>query len=564
MSTQKQQIIERLTKANNVLITVKNDPTVDQLAAAIGFSLALNALDKHATAVYSGETPSVIEFLHPEENIEKTTDSLRDFIISLDKEKADKLRYKVEDQVVRIFITPYRTSISDKDLEFSQGDFNVDAVVALGVHSQSEIDQAVTAHGRILHDATVITITNDQASDLGALNLFDEAASSLSEVVAGLTLALGDDVLDGQISTALLTGIVSETERFGNARTTAETMRLSSTLLASGADQQLVATKLEPEPEPAPAPIPEPIPEPEPVVAPEPEPAPAPEPEPEAKPIEAPTPEPEPEPEPEEASAEIHIDANGTLQITHEPRRATPKDEPAAPATPAPEPAPVPAPVAPAVPDVSSPVPSAELPAAENFTATTSDQAVAETPAAPAIVQTTTNVETPIITPTDADELSLPELPKPSTDHPAITHSFAGNRAPALEDPESHASETSAGELSAPSTPSVPMMSHGGASPAATSSPAEIEQATVDAARDAVLQAMGTHEQAANDVPLPPITALNAQPLGTPLHEEETPQTMTLPVPGNVPPVAAPQAPTEASSAPPVPPPLPFTPPTQR
>jgi len=84
-------------------------------------TLLLNKFGKHATAVFSGEVPSTIEFLEPESTLEKTTDSLRDFIIALDKSKADKLRYKVEDEMVRIFITPYRTSITQNDLVFSQG-----------------------------------------------------------------------------------------------------------------------------------------------------------------------------------------------------------------------------------------------------------------------------------------------------------------------------------------------------------------------------------------------------------------------------------------------------------
>src|SRR3989344_5332309 len=165
----KQQIIERVKQANNVLVTVASNPTVDELAACVGLTLLLNRMDKHATAVFSGAIPSTIEFLQPEKTIETNTDSLRDFIISLDKNKADKLRYKVEDKVVRIFITPYRTSLSEKDLVFSQGDFNVEAVIALGVHNRNELDAAITAHGRILHDATVISVVagKSQAPDLG-------------------------------------------------------------------------------------------------------------------------------------------------------------------------------------------------------------------------------------------------------------------------------------------------------------------------------------------------------------------------------------------------------------
>src|SRR3954471_22145295 len=154
----KQQIVERVKQAENILVTVSKDPTVDQLAACIGLTLLLNKMGKHGTAVFSGQTPSTIEFLQPKKTLEINTDSLRDFIISLDKAKADKLRYKVEDQFVRIYITPYKTNISEKDLVFSEGDFNVEAVVALGVKDRSQLDAAITAHGRILHDATVISV----------------------------------------------------------------------------------------------------------------------------------------------------------------------------------------------------------------------------------------------------------------------------------------------------------------------------------------------------------------------------------------------------------------------
>src|SRR5665213_702366 len=170
----KQQVIDRLKQANNVLVTVSNNPSVDQLAACIGLTLILNKLGKHGAAVFSGAIPSTIEFLKPEETLEKNTDSLRDFIIALDKSKADKLRYKVEDKVVKIFITPYRTSISEKDFDFSQGDFNVDVVIALGVHEQADLDQAIVAHGRILHDATVVSInTNPTDNSIGSINWQD-------------------------------------------------------------------------------------------------------------------------------------------------------------------------------------------------------------------------------------------------------------------------------------------------------------------------------------------------------------------------------------------------------
>lgn len=311
MDTQKQSIIDRLKQANNILVTVSKNPSVDQLAAAIGFTLALNKLGKHAIAVFSGQVPSTLEFLKPEETFEKTTDSLRDFIISLDKAKADKLRYKVEDEMVKIFITPYRTSLSDKDLEFSQGDFNVEVVVALGVKNQQDLDDAITSQGRILHDATVIDINTDAPAQVGTLSWAHPGASSLCEMVLQLVQPMKEKLLDGQMATALLTGIVAETERFSNEKTSPETMQASSKLMAAGANQQLVAAQLQaPEPEPEPEPTPEPeVAEPEVEL-------------PEAQP--EPTPEPEPEPE---APAPP---ADGALEIAHGDEEQVDPDAPVA------------------------------------------------------------------------------------------------------------------------------------------------------------------------------------------------------------------------------------------
>ncbi|MGI9028204.1 MAG: hypothetical protein ACR2FM_05205 [Candidatus Saccharimonadales bacterium] len=253
-SEQLSQIVESLDKANNVLVTVSNSPSVDQLAACIGLTLALSKQGKHATAVFSGKIPSTLGFLQPENTIEKNTNSLRDFIISLDKSKADKLRYKVEDDFVKIFITPYRVSIDEKDLAFSEGDFNIDLIITLGVHERGHLDDAIIAHGRILHDATVVSLNTDSASDIGSISWVNTGASSLCEMTSDLVIKLDKELLDEQIATALLTGMVSETNRFGNEKAHPNTMAVSGILMAAGASPQLISGELhvdDPDNEPA-------------------------------------------------------------------------------------------------------------------------------------------------------------------------------------------------------------------------------------------------------------------------------------------------------------------------
>jgi hypothetical protein len=242
----KQQLIEKIKASTNILVTVSKDPSVDALSAALGLTALLNKLDKHATAIFSGAIPPAISFLEPDKVFENTADSLRDFIIALDKEKADHLRYKVEDDLVKIYITPYRSTLTSDDLQFSQGEYNVELVLALGVNNQEDLDVALTAH-QMLDNVTIITFSlGKQTSSLGSMDWHSNAASSLSEMVESLgETAKGEEpLLDKQIATALLTGIVSETERFSNDKTTARVMTVAAELMAVGADQQLIASKL--------------------------------------------------------------------------------------------------------------------------------------------------------------------------------------------------------------------------------------------------------------------------------------------------------------------------------
>lgn len=238
-------IVEKINEAQNILIALSSDPSVDEMAAAIGLSLFLDKLGKRATAIYSGKTPNALEFLKPEETFESTTDALQDFVIALSKDKADHLRYKLDGDFVKIYITPYRTRIGEDDLNFSYGDFNIDLVLALDVANGTDLDATLREHGRIMHDAVIINITNGDPGKLGEIEWSDKSASSVSEMVAELAYSINNDAkLGEEEATAFLTGIVAMTDRFSNAKTTPEAMKMSSRLMESGANQQLISKNI--------------------------------------------------------------------------------------------------------------------------------------------------------------------------------------------------------------------------------------------------------------------------------------------------------------------------------
>lgn len=243
-----QNIIKKIADAKNILIALSSDPSVDELSAAIGLSIYIDRMGKKATAIYSGSTPNALEFLEPDSKFVDSADILQDFVVAINKDKADHLRYKPDGDYVKIFITPYASKITEEDLEFSYGDYNVDLVIALDVANGIDLDAALREYGRIMHDASIINITTGKPGKFGEIEWSEPRLSSVSEILANLVYAMNDQYqVEKDEATAFLTGIVAATDRFSNARTTSATMLMASKLMKSGANEQLIAKNVTPE-----------------------------------------------------------------------------------------------------------------------------------------------------------------------------------------------------------------------------------------------------------------------------------------------------------------------------
>ena len=238
------KVADKIQHATNILIALSKDPNVDEISAAIALAFVLDQQKKHVTAIYSGQTPNALEFLRPEETFQKDISGLQDFIIALNKSKADHLIYQVEGDYVKILITPYKGQIKKEDLEYSYSDYNVDIVIVFNVNSGSEIDSALSEYGRIMHDAMAINITSSVPGRFADLEWSDPSKSSVCEMVYDLLSELEIDNTPQEVATALLTGILSATERFSNNRTKPTTMAVASKLMEAGADQQLISSNI--------------------------------------------------------------------------------------------------------------------------------------------------------------------------------------------------------------------------------------------------------------------------------------------------------------------------------
>lgn len=244
--TPKQQTSEAIRQAETILIMTGQHPSIDQVASTIALAALLRKFGKKVTAVVSDEIPAGAKFL-PTNLVEHTLGGLRDFIVRLDLSHAelDKLKYTIEDRKLNVHITPFAGGFQQRDVSFDYGDYQFDLVLVLGVASYARIDKLYAQNAELLRRIPLINIDFHRSNEqYGAINLVEGTAASLSEILIALSESLQAGMINEQIATTMLTGIMAATDRFTATHTTAKTMTVAAQMMAMGADQQKIVRGL--------------------------------------------------------------------------------------------------------------------------------------------------------------------------------------------------------------------------------------------------------------------------------------------------------------------------------
>lgn len=239
----KQQVVDILKNNQKFLILTHKDPDGDAIGSMLSLALSLNRLGKEVFA-YSGDSlPSVYNYLPKLDTISNDFSGKRSFIISLDVSnvKADKIMYKVLDNKLEIIVTPKDGQFEEKMVSFPKGGFNFDAVIALDSTDLERLGSVYDEHSEIFYEVPVVNIDHHAGNNhFGKINLVDLTATSTSEILVSLIESLTGDpkFFDENIATALLTGIITDTNSFQNTNTTPKSLTVAAQLVAAGADQQ--------------------------------------------------------------------------------------------------------------------------------------------------------------------------------------------------------------------------------------------------------------------------------------------------------------------------------------
>lgn len=246
--TPKQQTSEAIRQAETILVMTGQRPSVDQVAAVIGLSMILRKVGKRVSAVVTDTLPSSVQILETD-GVERNLGGLRDFILKLDTGKAqvDSLRYEQDDGKLNIHISPAKGGFAPSDVTFDYGEpnFRYDLAIVLGVPTRVRIDRAYEQNLQLFEQIPVVNLDFHRSNEnYGAVNLIEPNASSLCEMLVALSESLQGGLLDAEIATTLLMGIVASTDRFTAAHTTSKSLTVAAQMMAAGARQQAVVKAL--------------------------------------------------------------------------------------------------------------------------------------------------------------------------------------------------------------------------------------------------------------------------------------------------------------------------------
>ncbi|MBM5790114.1 hypothetical protein FJZ23_03465 [Candidatus Parcubacteria bacterium] len=243
-----QQVLEAMKRSSRPLICVPSGAGADQYATAIGLSKVLKKLDKEPTIVAADGKPSKnIQFIADGVVINGKLENLRQFVIELDasKTKVGELTYEMKDDKLRVFLSPKKGFWDEKDVRATASAYRFDLIICIGSPDFESCAHLYGENPDFFYRTPVINIDHTAENEhYGQMNVVDLTASACGEVCHDLIASMEAGLIDEQIATAFLTGMIAKTKSFKTSNVTPKTLQTASKLIARGAKREQIVQNL--------------------------------------------------------------------------------------------------------------------------------------------------------------------------------------------------------------------------------------------------------------------------------------------------------------------------------
>lgn len=236
-----QQFEKLLEGKENILITFSQSGAGDAIGSAIALMHFFDALGKKADILSPDfNLPAGYSFLKKVETIKDAPGHLKKFVVTVDINSTGikELSYDVKDNKLRIFVTPKEGYLKKEHVKTSESDFSYDLIITLGTPDLDSLGTVYTQHTDFFADVPVINVDHKPNNEqYGHLNIVDVTKSSTAEVLFELMNELKQELINKDIATALLTGMIARTHSFTKGNVRPKTLQTASTLVKLGADR---------------------------------------------------------------------------------------------------------------------------------------------------------------------------------------------------------------------------------------------------------------------------------------------------------------------------------------
>lgn len=243
-----EQINDIIKKSNNILITFPKDFTPDAVASSLALYLILKKQDKIVDIVCDGfELPKNLGFLPKSKVIKSKISSLRKFVISIDNKNGniEDFSYNLEDEKLKIYVTPKSGSISDEEFSAENSGYKYDLIITLDASELASLGKVYEDNTEFFYETTILNIDHDPENEhYGQVNLTNMNSVATAGVIFRLINTVDINLLDADVATCLLTGLISKTRSFKTANVTPATLKLASILLEAKADREKIIKNL--------------------------------------------------------------------------------------------------------------------------------------------------------------------------------------------------------------------------------------------------------------------------------------------------------------------------------
>ncbi len=242
-----QQILELVKKSKSILIIFKKEWSGDDLAGSLSLGLACQKMGKSVDIVCQDfKADSNLSFL-PLESVQSQLHKIQKFVISLNTSKAklDEFYYERVEDKLNIFITPKEGQFEEKDVKTSFSEYKYDLVFVVNTPDLESLGKAYVEHVDFFYSSVKVNIDHSPRNEgFGNINLLNLANSSTSEVIYDLIKSWDEKLIEGQLATCLLAGMIMATKNFKIANITPKTLHIASLLVAAGAEREQIVKSL--------------------------------------------------------------------------------------------------------------------------------------------------------------------------------------------------------------------------------------------------------------------------------------------------------------------------------